>query len=217
VALATTLSGNNDQLQRTLTNDKELQDQMQNTAKWNPVTFALYQGNLEVLKYLLHTSICNTKKLLKVPGLFNTQMISRVFPFAVALAKANTGMFAFFWDEMGYLWDEETLDNLFSMLAKREMADYLTMLFDSRTSRTIFAAMSYQYRFTFVEHLLQTRSDLLEEIKLVVLQDPQAAANITDEDDAEEFILQKKMGIDHFYMKVYEELSKQPYSLYFYL
>jgi len=29
--------------------------------------------------------------------------------------------------------------------------------------------------------------------------------------------MNKKMSIDHFFMKVYEELSRQPYSLHFYL
>jgi hypothetical protein len=53
--------------------------------KWNPVTFALYNGNFELLKYLINTSVCNTKKLLKIPGFYNTQMINRIFPFVVSL------------------------------------------------------------------------------------------------------------------------------------
>lgn len=32
----------------------------------------------------------------------------------------------------------------------------------------------------------------------------------------EEFIFEKKNSIEHFFMKVYEELSQQPYSLHFY-
>ncbi len=58
---------------------------MYETDKWCPVTFALYNGNLEMIKYLLSLSISNTKKLLKVPGMFNTQEFSRLFAFVIAL------------------------------------------------------------------------------------------------------------------------------------
>lgn len=150
------------------------------------MTFALYNGNMELLKYLLQTSISNTKKLLKIPGLFNTQMINRIFPFAVSLQKASVDMFNFFWLDLGYLWDEETFENLFSLIAKRDMPDYITLLFDSKTSHTIFEAMSYQYRFSFVEHLLHTKSDLLEEIKHQVLQEEEINGG---DDEAEELFL----------------------------
>lgn len=84
------------------------------------MTFALYNGNLDLLRYLLSTSICNTKKLLKIPGFFNTQVISRIFPFVVALQKGKNEMFEYFWEDLGYLWDEDTFDNLFKLLAKRD-------------------------------------------------------------------------------------------------
>lgn len=42
------------------------------TNKWNPMTFAIYNGNLDLIKYLIQISLSNTKKLIKVPGLFNT-------------------------------------------------------------------------------------------------------------------------------------------------
>jgi hypothetical protein len=29
-------------------------------------------------------------------------------------------MFNYFWEELGFLWDEDTFDNLFKLLAKRE-------------------------------------------------------------------------------------------------
>jgi len=37
------------------------------------------------------------------------------------------------------------------------------------------------------------------------------------DDETEEILMNKKMAVDHFFMKVYEELSKPPYSLHFYL
>lgn len=43
------------------------------TNKWNPLTFALFNGNLDLIKYILSISLTNTKKLLKIPGMFNTQ------------------------------------------------------------------------------------------------------------------------------------------------
>lgn len=36
-------------------------------------------------------------------------------------------------------------------------------------------------------------------------------------DDPEQFLYDKRISIDNFYIKVYEELSQQPYSLHFYL
>lgn len=41
-------------------------------SKWHPVTFAIVNGNVEVAKFLINTSLCNTKKLLKVPCLYGT-------------------------------------------------------------------------------------------------------------------------------------------------
>lgn len=73
--------------------------------------------------------------------------------------------------------------------------------------------MSYQYRFSFVEHVLNLRRDLLEEINQQMLGggfDP-------NDEESEELLMNKKLAIGHFFMKVYEQLSKQPYSLHFYL
>lgn len=39
------------------------------TEKWNPVTFAVFSGNLPLVKYLFSKCVGNIKKLLKVPGL----------------------------------------------------------------------------------------------------------------------------------------------------
>ncbi len=55
------------------------------TDKWNPMTYAVYTGNLDLIKLLIKNTICPIKKLLKVPGLYNTQEINRLFPFVVAL------------------------------------------------------------------------------------------------------------------------------------
>ena len=42
----------------------------QSTEKWNPLTFAIYSGNLELVKFIVSKSLGNTKRLLKIPGLF---------------------------------------------------------------------------------------------------------------------------------------------------
>jgi len=73
-------------------------------------------------------------------------------------------MFNYFWQDLGYLWDEDAFENLFKLLAKGENADYLPFLFQSKTLLSIFEAMSYQYRFSFIQHVLQTRKDMLEEL-----------------------------------------------------
>ena len=74
-------------------------------------------------------------------------------------------MFNYFWDELGgLLWNEDAFDNMFKLLAKRELTELVSMIFRSRTTTTIFEAMSYQYRFAFLDHLLQSRHDLLDEL-----------------------------------------------------
>lgn len=135
------------------------------TEKWNPLTFALYNGNMPIIKYIIENCLGNTKKLLKIPGLFNTQEVNRLYPFVIALQNNNMEMFKYFWEDIGgWLWNEDTFENLFKLLAKKDLVDYLSFLFKSRTTQAIFEAMSYQYRFSFVEHLLSTKHDLLEEI-----------------------------------------------------
>ena len=190
-------------------------EEVESTEKWHPLTFAVAMGNMELVPYLVENSLGNTKKLLKVPGLFNSQQLNRLFPLVVSLSHAtapqsqysvshkqvlmgNSGidMFRYFWDANGHLWNEDALESLLKLLARRELPDLVPLLFESRTTQTILEAMSYQYRFSFVEHLLQIRHDILEE---------------TGEDP------ERRAALSHFYERVYESLSAQPYSLYFYL
>jgi len=78
---------------------------------------------------------------------------------------AKLDMFNYFWEDLGgYLWNEDSFEALFKLLARRELHDLVPALFSSRTTQTIFQAMSYQYRFSFIEHLLQARYDLQEEL-----------------------------------------------------
>lgn len=189
-------------------------EEVETTEKWHPLTFAVAMGNMELVPYLIENTLGNTKKLLKVPGLFNSQQLNRLFPLIVSLSHAtapqsqysvsqkqvlmsNSGldMFRYFWDSNGHLWNEDALESVLKLLARRELPDLVPLLFESRTTQTILEAMSYQYRFSFVEHLLQIRNDILEET----------------ED------LEKRAALSHFYERVYEALTAQPYSLYFYL
>lgn len=72
-------------------------------------------------------------------------------------------MFSYFWNDLSFLWSEDTFENLFKLLAKRGLSDYVQALFRSRTTVTIFEAMSYQYKFLFIDHILQIKHDLIEE------------------------------------------------------
>ncbi|CDW84307.1 UNKNOWN [Stylonychia lemnae] len=195
---------------------QQLQDQLQGetegSAKWNPMTFAIYQGNLELIKYLAKHSICNMKKLLKIPGATSSPQINKVFPLYVSIQKNHQKMFQYFWNDLGFLWDEDAFDNIFKLIAKKDFSEYLPIIFETQTLQTIFAAMSYQYKFTFMQHILQLKREFLEEINTQLMQE-QANEN----DEAEEILLNRKMQIDHFFMKVNEQLTKQPYSLHFYL
>ena len=104
------------------------------TNKWNPLTFAVFNGNLELIKHILSISMTNTKKLLKIPGMFNTQQLRWLFPFIVALQKGNQELFTYFWEDLSYLWNEDTFDILFKLLAKKDCSDYVTFLFRSKTT-----------------------------------------------------------------------------------
>lgn len=78
-------------------------------------------------------------------------------------------MFSYFWNDLGFLWSEDTFENLFKLLAKRGLSDYISALFRSRTTLTIFEAMSYQYKFVFIDHILLSKHDLIEEFNEAVL------------------------------------------------
>ena len=78
-------------------------------------------------------------------------------------------MFEYFWEDLGFLWTEDTFESLFKLLAKKDYEDYVPIIFNSKTSQTIFEAMSYVYRFSFIEHLLQSKHDLIEEINQMMV------------------------------------------------
>ena len=77
------------------------------------------------------------------------------------------------------------------------------MLFKARTTQTIFEAMSYSYRFAFIEHLLSTKHDLIEEINQLALQDQNNGSSSMNNDsnmgniagDTEEFLFNKKNSL----------------------
>jgi hypothetical protein len=72
---------------------------------------------------------------LKIPGLFKTQEISRLFPFIIALRLNNVLMFEYFWEKMSYVYaTEENFENLFRLLAKREKFDMIHFFLRSRAT-----------------------------------------------------------------------------------
>jgi hypothetical protein len=78
-------------------------------------------------------------------------------------------IFSYFWKDIGgWLWNEDTLENVFELLAQRGLDDYLQIFFRSRTTQTIFEGMSYQYRFSFIERLLSIKQDLLDELNQLI-------------------------------------------------
>ena len=178
----------------------------EHTEKWNPVTFALYNGNWALLQYLVANVQCaNTSKLLRFPGMFKTQMVNQLYPFMASMN--NLPMFTYFWEELGYLWTEDTFENVFKMLAKRGLDEYAVVMFRSRTAHGMFGAMSYSYRFLFLEHVLQVKHDVVEE----VCQQNGLVGN------CEEETVKKKEETERFFRGVYEELCLQPYSMHFYM
>ena len=65
--------------------------------KWNPMTHAIFHGNLPMIKFLFDNCKANSKKIIRVPGLYSTNEVNKLFPFYVALATGNDEMFEYFW------------------------------------------------------------------------------------------------------------------------
>jgi len=65
--------------------------------KWNPMTHAIFNGNLDMIKFLFESCRANSKKIVRVPGLYSTNEVSKLFPFYVSLATGNEDMFDYFW------------------------------------------------------------------------------------------------------------------------
>jgi len=68
--------------------------------KWSPLTHALFNSNLDLVKHLISKSGGKLKKQIRVPGLFASE-INQLFPFYVALTSNDQQMFVYFWDEIG--------------------------------------------------------------------------------------------------------------------
>jgi hypothetical protein len=50
------------------------------------MTHSIYNGNLQMVQYLFSAALVNSKKIMKVPGLYSTSEVNKLFPFYVALA-----------------------------------------------------------------------------------------------------------------------------------
>jgi hypothetical protein len=91
--------------------------------------------------------------------------VSRLFPFVIALRNNNIQMFKYFWDNLSYVYcNEQTFEGLFRMLAKREKSELVSYFLGSPSTKTLFLAMSYSYRSEFVEHALQIKGDIINEL-----------------------------------------------------
>ena len=89
---------------------------------------------------------------------------SRLFPFIVALRLNNLEMFRFFWEVEGSYTTEEVLESLFRLMARREQSQWLSHFISSNAAYSVFNAMSYSYRVEFLDHLLQVKQDVLNEL-----------------------------------------------------
>ena len=116
---------------------EELLDKLKQ--KWNPMTHAIFNGNLPMIKHLFENCHANSKKIVRVPGLYSTNEVNKLFPFYVALATANEEMFEYFWTvQKKLVWSEDTFEALFTLLAKREASHFLTCLLRSTTTHALF-------------------------------------------------------------------------------
>jgi len=63
------------------------------------MTHSVYHGNLEMVQFLFTNGLVNSKKIMKVPGLFSTSEVNKLFPFYIALSKHSVEIFDFFWNK----------------------------------------------------------------------------------------------------------------------
>ena len=144
----------------------------QSTEKWNPLTYAIYAGNLDLIKYIVSKCGGNTKRMVKIPGLFKSQEVSRLFPFIMSMRYSNIEMFKFFWEELSYVYcTEDTFESLFRLLARKEKPELISYLLSTQSTMTLFLSMSYSYRLEFIDHILQIKADILKELSQQVIQD----------------------------------------------
>ena len=90
----------------------------------------------------------------------------------MALKHSSQKMFQFFWEELGYVYNNEsTFDCLFRLLARREQSDMVSIFLSSRATKTFFLSMSYAYRTEFLENALQIKGDMLKELNQAVIEE----------------------------------------------
>ena len=123
--------------------------------KWNPMTHAIFNSNLELIKFLFENCDASRKKIVRVPGLYSTNEVNKLFPFYIALATGSEEIFEYFWTTQKQLkWNEDSFETLFTLLAKREASHFISILLRSATTQCLFLAMSYSYRDLFIERIL---------------------------------------------------------------
>lgn len=73
-------------------------------------------------------------------------------------------MFRYFWEVEGSYTTEEVLEGLFRLMARRESSQWLNHFLTSKAAHSVFHAMSFSYRVEFLDHLLQVKADVLNEL-----------------------------------------------------
>ena len=116
--------------------------------KWHPLTYAIHTENSELVDFLVDNIQSPLKKLLWVPELSKYSTLNQMF--------AYRPRFLFtFWNSANIVPKEDLLVTLLRM--SELSAQDLKVLIDSSNTQELFCSMSYQYRYTFMETIIQLR------------------------------------------------------------
>lgn len=126
------------------------------TKFWNPVHFAIYKKNLDLVKQILSQPHENPRLATKLDseGLIDP-IEAEAFPLILACSNEDLSMFKYFW-EMHYLWNMLHLNVVLEVIfIKTSWKDVLNYLFDTKVTTDIFFSMNFKSWEMFVQELFR--------------------------------------------------------------
>lgn len=115
------------------------------TKHWNPVHFAIYKKNLDLVKQILSQPHENIRLATKLDSDGQIDPIeAEAFPLILACSNEDLNMFKYFW-EQHFLWNMLHLNVVLEVIfIKTSWKDVLNYLFDTKVTTDIFFSMNFK-------------------------------------------------------------------------
>jgi hypothetical protein len=126
---------------------------------WNALHIALFEDNLEIVRYLLEDcridAACLGRLGTDLKNVDRSEDIDHeAFPLYLAIVQNNGNMFNYLWTEHEYFWNTDHLKAVLIMIEEKGYEKFASEVMNSKTTIDMFSFLSLDEKMEFMEWLV---------------------------------------------------------------